>query len=67
MLDIYKHNLSMYCFRSEDNCRAHEFNPKLEGSNKEGKELTREADFQSGLVLTRPKAARLPLPPHACS
>lgn len=43
-------------------CRALECNSKLEGSNKEGKELTREADFQSGLVLTRPKAARFRCP-----
>jgi len=57
-------NPSMYSFRSVtgDHCQALEFNSKLEGSNKEGKELTREADFQSGLVLTRPKAARFRCP-----
>lgn len=51
-----------FCSVTEDHCRTLEFNPKPEGSNKEGKELMREADFQSGLVLTRPKAARFRCP-----
>jgi hypothetical protein len=57
---IFEH-LASVAF-TKDHCRALELNPELEGSNKEGKELIREADFQSGLVLTRPKATRFRCP-----